>query len=50
MVLLGDVGRVEACFGTFGENDSFGTEMCTVGAIHCIGLEVVLDAPNGSPR
>ena len=50
MLLLGDDGRVEARFGTFGDNVSFGTKRCTVGAVRCIGLEVVLDAPDGTPR
>ena len=50
MVLLGDVGRVEARFGTFGDNVSLGTKRWTVGAVCCIGLEVVLDALDGTPR
>ena len=50
MVLLGDVDRVEAHFGTFGDNISLAQERCTVGAVRCIGLEVVLDAPDGTPR
>ena len=96
MVLLGDVGRVETRFGTFGDNVSLGTrevlgwrrtlhrlgcsfactqwysyvtlvkwkhvsvrfvtmlvlaqESCTVGTVHCIGLEEVLEAPDGIPR
>ena len=96
IVLLGDVDRVEACFGMFGDNVSLDTrevkgwrrslhrlgssfgctrwnskvtmvewkhvsvcletmlvlaqERCTVGAVRCIGLEVVLDAPDGIPR
>ena len=49
MVLLGDVGRVEAHFGTFGDNVSLGT-----GEVHhwrhtLHRLEVVLDAPDGTP-
>ena len=47
MVFLGDVGRVEARFGTFGDNVSLGTKTCMVGAVHCIGLEIVLDALDG---
>ena len=96
MVLLGDVGRVEARFITFGDNVSHGTrevhgwhrtlprlgssfgctrwysyvtlvewkhvsvhlvimlvlaqERCTVGAVRCIGMEVVLHAPDSTPR
>ena len=50
MVLLGDVGRVEASFGTFEDNVSLAQERCTVGAIRYIGLKVVLDAPDGTSR
>ena len=50
MVLQGDVGRVEARFGTFGDNVSLGSKRCTVGAVRCIGLEVVWDAHDGTPK
>ena len=96
MVHLGDVDRVEARFGMFGDNVSLGTrevhgwrrslrrlvssfgcsrwysevtlvewkyvsirlvtmlvlaqEWCMVGTIPCIGLEVLLDARNGTLR
>ena len=62
MVLLGDVGRVEARFGTFADNVSLGTRELhgwrrtlhrlgsSFGCTRCIGLEIVLDAPDGSLR
>ena len=48
MVLLGDVGQVESCFGLLGA--SVGEDRCTVGAEHNIGSEIVLDTPDGTPR
>ena len=50
MVLLGDVGRVEARFGTLVTMLVLAQESCTVGDVRCIGLQVVLDAPGGTPR
>jgi hypothetical protein len=39
MVLQGDEAQVESRFGPFGDS-----------AQHIIGSEIVLDAPNGTPR
>jgi hypothetical protein len=59
MVLQGDVGHVESRFGPFGGCVSvslFETvlvlvqDKCTVCAKYTIGLEIILDAPDGTPR
>ena len=50
MVLLGDVGRVEARFGTFVDNVSLGTRKVHGSHRMLHRLEVVLDAPDGTPR
>ena len=50
MELLGDVGHVESHFGPFGESVSVGASRCTVCAKHTMGLEIVLDAPDGTLR
>jgi hypothetical protein len=46
--LLGDVGHVEPCFGPIGDGVSI--DASTVCMEPTIGLEIVLDAPNGTPR
>jgi hypothetical protein len=50
MELLGDVGYVESHFGRFGYSVSVGADRCTVCAERTIGLEIILDAPDGTPR
>ena len=50
MELLGDVGHVESCFGLLGDSVVSVQDRCTVCAEHTIGLEIVLDAPDGTPR
>jgi hypothetical protein len=54
MKLLGDVGHVESCFGPLRDYVSAGeikvqdrSMICVKGTI---GSEVILDAPNGTPR
>jgi hypothetical protein len=49
MELLQDVGHVESRFGLFGDSVSVGAR-CLVCAKHNIGSEIILDAPDGSPR
>ena len=49
MVLLGDEPHVEARFGPFGDSASLDIDGCTVCAERTIGLEIVLDMPNGTP-
>ena len=50
MVLLGDIGRVEAHFGMFGDNVSLGTRVVHSwhSTLHWLGSS--LDAPNRTPR
>ena len=48
MVLLRDEAQVEACFGPLG--DIADADRCTVCAKHTMGLEIVLDAPDATPR
>jgi hypothetical protein len=43
---LGDVGLVKSCFGLFRD----GVSKVHVCAEHTIGSEIVLDAPDGTPR
>ena len=50
MVLLGDVGQVEARFGPFGDSVILVQDSCTVCTECTIGSEIVLDARNGTPR
>jgi hypothetical protein len=50
MVLLGDEAQVEAHFGPFGDSLFFTQDRCTVCAERNICLEIILDAPDGTPR
>jgi hypothetical protein len=50
MELEGDVGLVESCFGPFGESVGVGASRRTVCAKHTVGSQIVLDAPDGTPR
>ena len=64
MELLGDVGHMESLFFPFGDSVSVGARLlhgletmlvsaqdrCTVCAKRAIGLEIILDAPDGNPR
>ena len=43
MVLLGDEAQVEAPFSPFGDR-------CAACVERTIGLEIILDAPDGTPR
>ena len=49
MVLLGDEAQVEACFSPFGDSANLDADRCMVCAEHTIGLEIILDAPDGTP-
>ena len=49
MVPLGDDAQVEARFGPFGDSANLMKDGCTVYAEHTIGLETILDAPDGTP-
>ena len=48
MVLLGDEAQLEACFGPFG--DSSNLDARWVHGLRTLGLETILDAPDGTPR
>jgi hypothetical protein len=50
MELLGDVGHVESCFGPLGDGVSIG-ERLVHGLRHThLGLEIILDVIDGTPR
>ena len=50
MVLLGDMGQIEAHFGPFGDIVILMQDTCTVCTERNIGSEIILDARNGTPR
>ena len=50
MVLLGDVDHVESRFGALGDVLVSVQDRCTVCAERTIGSEIILDAPDGTPR
>ena len=50
MVSLGDEGQVEACFGLSDILLILMQDRCTVCVKHTIRSEIVLDAPDGTPR
>ena len=50
MKLLGDVDLVESHFGLFGDSVVSVKDWSTVFAKRTIGSEIMLDAPNGTPR
>jgi hypothetical protein len=50
MVVLGDVGQVESRFSPFGDSVVSVQDRCMVYAKHIVGSEIVLDAPDSTPR
>jgi len=48
--LLGDVGHVESHFFLFGDSAVSVQDRSTVCAKRTIGIEIVWDAPDGTPR
>ena len=50
MVLLGDVGQVEARIGPFGDCVILMQDSCTVCTECNIVSEIILDGRNGTPR
>ena len=50
MVQLGDEAQVEACFGSFRDTANLTQDRCMVCVERAIGLEIIFDAPNGTPR
>ena len=50
MVPLGDEAQVEARFGVSDRVLMLTQDRCTVCVEHTIGSEIILDAPDGTPR
>ena len=50
MVHLGDEGQVVARFSPFGDDVILMQDTCMVGAKCTIGSEILLDAPDGTPK
>ena len=50
MVLLGDEAQLEGSFAPFGDSANLTQDRCTVCAERTIGSEIILDAPDGTPR
>jgi hypothetical protein len=50
MVPLGEEAQVEAHFGPFGDMLILTQDSCTVCGEHTIGLEIILDATDGTSR
>ena len=50
MVVLGGEAKVEAPFSPFGDSANLDTDRCMVCAKRTIGSEIILDAPDGTPR
>jgi hypothetical protein len=50
MDLLCDFGHVESRFNPFGDIGVLVQVTCTVCAKRTIGTEIILDAPDGTPR
>jgi hypothetical protein len=50
IVIQGNVCQVDAYFGPFGDSVSLDGRKVHVCAERIIGLEIILDAPDGPPR
>jgi hypothetical protein len=50
MELLGDVGQVEAQFGSFGVSVNLAQDRCMICAECTIGSKIILGAPDGTSR
>ena len=50
MVLLGDQAQVEAHFDLFGDSANLDSKLVHDLLEHTLGSEIVLDAPDGTPR
>ena len=50
MVLLRDAAQVEARFGPLIDSANLDADRCTVCAKRSIGSEIVLDAPDRTPK
>jgi hypothetical protein len=50
MVLLGDMGQVQARFGLFGDSVNLSVDRCMVCAECTTGMEIILCTLDGTPR
>jgi hypothetical protein len=50
MQILGDKAQVEAYFGPFADSANLDVDRCTVCAECTIGLKIILDAPDETPK
>ena len=50
MVQLGDEAQVVAHFSPFGDSVNLMQDRSTICTVCTIGLEIILDAPDGTPR
>jgi hypothetical protein len=50
MVLQVDEAQLVARFGPFEDSAIFTQDRCTVCSERTIGLEIIVDAPDGTPR
>jgi hypothetical protein len=50
MELLGDMGHLESHLFIFGDSVRAVQDWCTVCSDCTIGLEIILDVPDGTPR
>ena len=50
MVPLGDEAQVEARLGPFGDSANLAQDRCAVCIERTIGSEIILAAPDGTPR
>ena len=50
MVLLRDEAQVEARFGPLGDSANLEADRCMICAKRTIGSEIILDAPDATPK
>ena len=50
MVFLGDEAQVEPHFGPLGDSANLDADRCMVCAKRTVGSEIILDAPDSTPR
>jgi hypothetical protein len=50
MELVSHVGPVESRFSPLGDSGSVSADRCIVCTEHTIGIEIILDALDGTPR
>jgi hypothetical protein len=50
MGLIGDEAQLEAWFGPFGDSATLDARLVHICVERSVGLEIVLEAPDGTPR